>query len=194
MIKHLVDIERLSKKEIINLIDMARGFKSGTLNSNVAQKTVAMMFCENSTRTKCSFEMAANKLGMHTINFETANSSLSKGESLKDTIENLYHIGIEAVVIRHSLSGIVDLTISQVKYPVSFVNAGDGNRAHPTQALLDFFTMTEKLGDMQGKKVVIIGDIKHSRVAKSNIALLSKFGVDIHICCPAYFRPEACQK
>ncbi len=190
MLNHLVDIERLTKQEIMSLISMAKTFKSGVYESAVKEKTVSMMFCENSTRTKCSFEVAAQKLGMNVINFETANSSISKGESLKDTIENLHFIGVDAVVIRHSLSGIIDNTINQVKYPIKFINAGDGNHAHPTQALLDFYTMLEKSGNVEGKKITIVGDVKHSRVAKSNIALLGKFGADINVCAPTYFKPE----
>ena len=190
MFNHLVDIERLTKDEILSIIDMAKAFKSGTCNSGVKGKTLSLMFCENSTRTKCSFEVAAQKLGMNIVNFETSNSSISKGESLKDTIENLYFIGVEAVVIRHSLSGIIDNTINQVKYPIKFINAGDGNHAHPTQALLDFYTMLEKVGSLDGKKITIVGDVKHSRVAKSNISLLSKFGANINACAPTYFKPE----
>lgn len=190
MLEHLIDIDRLSKEEILSIVEMAKDFKSSTLQSNVIGKTVSMMFCENSTRTKCSFEIAAKKLGMNVINFDTSSSSIAKGESLKDTIENLYFIGVDAVVIRHGLSGIVDNTLQQVKYPISFVNAGDGNHAHPTQALLDFYTMLEKLGTIENKKIAIVGDIKHSRVAKSNISLLNKFGVKINVCAPTYFRPE----
>lgn len=190
MIEHLVDIERLTKEEILAIVEMAKGFKSSTIESKVTGKTVTMMFCENSTRTRCSFEIAAKKLGMNVVNFDTQSSSLTKGESLKDTIENLYFIGVDAVVIRHGLSGIIDNTLQQVKYPISFINAGDGNHSHPTQALLDFYTMIEKLGSIKDKKIAIVGDVKHSRVAKSNISLLNKFGVKINVCAPTYFRPE----
>lgn len=194
MFNHLVDIEKLNKDDILSIIKLAKEFKNGKTDSNVAGKTVAMMFCENSTRTRCSFEIAANKLDMKVLNFDTANSSLAKGESLKDTIENLYFLGVDAVVIRHGLSGIIDNTINLVKYPIKFINAGDGNRAHPTQALLDFYTMLEKLGSIEGKTIAIIGDIKHSRVVKSNISLLSKFNVNINLCAPTYFKPEEADK
>jgi aspartate carbamoyltransferase catalytic subunit len=189
MFKNLVDIERLTKEDILSIIELAKEFKNGKMASEVADKTVAMMFCENSTRTRCSFEIAANKLGMNVVNFDTANSSISKGESLKDTIENLYFLGVDAVVIRHSLSGIIDNIMNYNKYPISFINAGDGNRAHPTQALLDFYTMFEKIGSVKGKTIAIIGDIKHSRVVKSNIALLNKFGMNINLSAPTYFQP-----
>ncbi len=188
--KHLTDIEKLSKEEILDIINLAKGYKTNSAKSEVEGKTLALMFYENSTRTRCSFEIAAKKLGMNVINFEAKSSSLAKGESLKDTIENLYFLGVNGVVIRHSLSGIVENTKDQVKYPITFINAGDGSHAHPSQALLDFYTMLEKTGSVEGKKVAIIGDIKHSRVTRSNIALLSKFGADIHLCAPTYLSFE----
>ncbi len=184
--KHLTDIENISKEDILNIIATAREFKAGTKVSDVSTKTVALMFYENSTRTRCSFEIAAQKLKMNIINFDTEHSSISKGESLKDTIENLYFLGVNAVVIRHSYSGLINNVMKSVKYPVSFVNGGDGTHAHPTQALLDFYTMLEKINTVENKKIVIVGDISHSRVAKSNIALLTKFNADIHVCAPSY--------
>ena len=187
---HLIDIQSLSKEEIINIINLAKEFKAGKKGTDVANKTVSLMFYENSTRTRCSFEIAAQKLNMNIINFDAPHSSLSKGESLKDTIENLYFLGVNAVVIRHSLSGIINNVIKQVKYPIHFVNGGDGTHAHPSQALLDFYTMLEKIGDVENKKITIIGDVSHSRVAKSNISLLSKFGADIHLCAPTYLQFE----
>lgn len=190
MFNNLIDIERLTSSEILSIIDEAEGFKNGSLKPSLEGKTAALMFFENSTRTKCSFDLAAQRLGMNVLNFDTAHSSINKGESLKDTLENLYFIGVDVAIIRHSMSGIIDNAIDVVKYPMSFVNAGDGNRAHPTQALLDFMTIREKRGNIEGKKIAIIGDIKHSRVAKSNLALLNKFGADVHLCAPIYFRPE----
>ncbi len=187
---HLIDIESISKEDILNILHLAKEFKENKKKSDVENKTVALMFCENSTRTRCSFEIAAQKLCMNIINFDTEHSSLSKGESLKDTIENLYFLGVKAFVIRHSFSGIINNAIKQIKYPVKFINAGDGTHAHPTQALLDFYTMIEKIKTVENKKVVIIGDVMHSRVAKSNIALLSKFNADIHICSPSYMEFE----
>ena len=188
--EHLIDIENISKEDILNIINLAKKFKEGAKTSNVAGRTLALMFYENSTRTRCSFEIAAKKLFMNVINFDAAHSSLSKGESLKDTIENLYFLGVNAVVIRHSLSGIINNVMRLVKYPVKFVNGGDGTHAHPSQALLDFYTMLEKMGSIENKKITIIGDVSHSRVAKSNIALLSKFGADIHLCAPSYLQFE----
>jgi aspartate carbamoyltransferase catalytic subunit len=188
--KHLIDIESISKEDILNIIECARKFKNSEKKSDVEKKTLALMFCENSTRTKCSFEIAGQKLGMNIINFDESHSSLSKGESLKDTIENLYFLGVNAVVIRHSLSGIINNVLRLVKYPMCFINGGDGTHAHPSQALLDFYTMLEKTGSVENKKIAIVGDIAHSRVAKSNIALLKKFGADIHLCAPSYLQLE----
>ncbi len=188
--KHLIDIENISKEDILNIINIAKEFKTGKKCSDVTGKTLALMFYENSTRTRCSFEIAAKKLSMNVINFDAGHSSLSKGESLKDTIENLYFLGVNAVIIRHSLSGIINNVLQLVKYPIKFVNGGDGTHAHPSQALLDFYTMIEKIGNVENKKITIVGDVSHSRVAKSNIALLSKFSADIHLCAPTYLQFE----
>jgi aspartate carbamoyltransferase catalytic subunit len=194
MMEHLIAIENLDKSEILALVKMAKSFEKNLLESSSQGKTVAMMFCENSTRTKCSFEIAAKNLKMNVLNFDTASSSFSKGESLKDTIENLYEIGVDAVVIRHSISGIIDNIIPKIRCPIKFINAGDGHRAHPTQALLDFYTMLDKLGTVENKKIVIAGDISHSRVAKSNVALLKKFNANLHLCSPEYLKPKDVEK
>ncbi len=186
--EHLIDIASISKEDIVNIINLAKQFKTGKKNSDVETKTLALMFYENSTRTRCSFEIAGQKLGMNIINFDANHSSLLKGESLKDTIENLYFLGVNAVVIRHSYSGIINNVMRLVKYPIKFINGGDGTHAHPSQALLDYYTMLEKIGTIDNKKVVIVGDVAHSRVAKSNISLLSKFGADIHVCAPTYLQ------
>jgi len=187
MFKNLIDIKRLNKDEVLEIIDLSSKFESGERVSSCNGEHVALIFAENSTRTRFSFEMAANKLGVHVYNFEASKSSFSKGESLKDTIENLYAIGVGAVVIRNSESGIVEKTMNEVTSPIAFINAGDGNNAHPTQALLDFYTMQKHLGLVEGKKIAIIGDIRHSRVAHSNVDLLSKFGAKIYFCAPKYF-------
>lgn len=190
MIKDLIDIERLEKEDIVSIIEDAKMFADGAKKSNVVGKTACMMFFENSTRTHCSFELAAKKLGMHVLNFDVKSSSFSKGESMKDTLENLYFIGVDAFVLRHGENGVIDKVKKELAYEMSFVNGGDGKNSHPTQALLDFYTMVEKIGGVEGKKVVIIGDVAHSRVAKSNLALLNKFGADVHFCAPDYFTPE----
>ncbi|MCD7740447.1 MAG: aspartate carbamoyltransferase catalytic subunit [Candidatus Gastranaerophilales bacterium] len=187
---NLIDIKSISKEEILNIINSAKEFKKGRKKSEVEKKTIALMFYENSTRTKCSFEIAGQKLGLNVINFDVSHSSLSKGESLKDTMENLFFLGVNAVVIRHSYSGIINNIMRLVNYPIKYVNGGDGTHAHPSQALLDFYTMLEKIGNVEGKKIAIIGDVSHSRVAKSNINLLSKFNADIHLCAPSYLQFE----
>lgn len=190
MFKHLLDIKKLSKEDISEIISVAEDFENGKRASNCRKKHLCLIFCENSTRTRFSFEMAANKLGVNIYNFDADRSSFSKGESMRDTVENLSAIGIDGVVIRHSESGFVEKAQKEVKSPMAFINAGDGNHAHPTQALLDFYTMKKHLGTVEGKKIAIIGDIQHSRVARSNAELLKKFGAKIHFCAPDYFKDE----
>ena len=187
---NLIDIRSLDKDKVTEIIDLAAKFENEKAKSSCSGKHIALIFCENSTRTKFSFEMATNKLGVNIYNFDTAKSSFSKGESMKDTIENLYAIGINGVVIRHSEAGFVDKSHSESNCPMEFINAGDGNNAHPTQALLDFYTMKKHLESVEGKKIAIVGDIKHSRVAHSNVELLKKFGADIWVCAPKYFKDE----
>lgn len=188
--RNLIDIKNLSKEEILEIVDLAEKFENETALSTCFGKHLALLFYENSTRTRVSFEMAANKLGVHIYNFDAGTSSFSKGESMKDTVENLYAIGISGIVMRHSEAGIIDKTIKEISHPMSFLNAGDGNHSHPTQALLDFYTMKKHLGDVKNKKIAIIGDIKHSRVAHSNVELLKKFGAKIFCCAPKYFKDE----
>ena len=188
MLNHLLDIKNLSKDEILEIIEAAYAFELGARVSSCAGKHLCLLFCENSTRTRFSFEMAANRLGVHIYNFDADKSSFSKGESMKDTLENLSAIGIDAVAIRHGEAGIIMRSKLSMVSPLAFINAGDGNHAHPTQALLDFYTMAKYLGSPEGKKIAIIGDICHSRVAHSNIELLKKFGANIHLCAPEYFK------
>lgn len=187
---NLLSIKELTKEKIDKIIELAEQFETEKVKSTSKGKHLALIFCENSTRTHFSFEMAANKLGMHIYNFDTNKSSFSKGESMKDTIDNLYAIGINGVVIRHSETGILDKILSEIHCPMKFINGGDGNHSHPTQALLDFYTMKKHLKTLEGKKVAIIGDIRHSRVAHSNVELLKKYGADIWLCAPKYFKDE----
>ena len=181
MFKHLLDIKSLTEEDILTIVDAASDFENGTRVSSCHNKHLCLIFCENSTRTRFSFEMAANKLGVNIYNFDADKSSFSKGESMKDTLENLSAIGIDSVVIRHSESDFVNKAMLEVESPIGFINAGDGNHSHPTQALLDFYTIKKHLGTVKGKKISIIGDIRHSRVAHSNIELLKKFGAKIHL-------------
>ena len=168
MLNNLVEIANLTKDDILSITKDAIAFKQHKKTSAVIGKSVALMFFENSTRTKISFELAAHKLNMNVINFDADVSSINKGETLNDTLENLYFIGIDAVIIRTSDNNLIKNTIEEIKYPIKFINAGSGNSSHPTQALLDFVTMSENFETLSNKKIVIVGDIEHSRVAKSN--------------------------
>lgn len=189
MLNHLLDIKSLDAGYIEKIVHLVQSFKDGALVADLSHKAVCLLFCENSTRTKLSFEMAAKNLGMKVLNFECSTSSFSKGESLATTVDNLAAMGVNALVMRDRTNGIqAELASKNPKLCV--INAGDGNHSHPTQALLDYYTMLEKMGTVEGKKITIVGDIAHSRVARSNIELLSKFGADIHICAPSYFSIE----
>lgn len=187
---NLTDIGHLTNEEILEIIDLAEKFETKKIKSTCTGKHLALLFCENSTRTRFSFEVAANSLGLHIYNFDANKSSFSKGESMKDTIENLSAIGIQAIVIRHSDSEIIEKTIDEIDCPMIFINAGEGNLSHPTQALTDFYTMKKHFGSIEGKKVAIIGDIRHSRVAHSNVELLKRFGAKVCLCAPKYFKDE----
>lgn len=189
MLNDLVKISDLSVEQIEEIIKVAQEFKAGNYDKSLMDKNVSLMFFENSTRTKISFEVAAKKLGANVINFETNTSSLNKGETLLDTIENLYFIGINALIIRTTDDELISNLKAKVRFSMKYLNAGSGKTSHPTQALLDYMTMKEKLGSVKNKKVVIVGDIEHSRVAKSNIALLNKIGAKVVICTPDYFKP-----
>lgn len=183
----LIKIEYLTTDEIEGIISLADEYKKGK-TSSLSGFHSALMFFENSTRTRFSFECALNKLGAHSYIFDNTKSSSAKGEELFDTINNLSAIGINTFIIRTKEEGLIENLYKKHFYkPVHFVNAGEGKIAHPTQALLDYFTMKEKLGNMKDKKVVIIGDIKHSRVAKSNIVLLNKMGAKVVTTAPVYF-------
>lgn len=195
-LKHLIDIKSLSTTEIEGIANRALEIKNGAKPLSLKEKHVAMMFFENSTRTYFSFEMALNRLGANVYNFETSKSSLSKGEDTFDTLNNLSAIGFDAVIIRTSEEGLIKRTLNETlngrKFfkEISLINAGEGASAHPTQALLDFVTIKENFKNLNGLNLVIVGDIRHSRVAKSNIELLSRFGVSVKCVAPAYFQDE----
>ena len=188
--KDLVKIEYLTIDEIEKIINLAKEYKNGK-KSDFSNSHCALMFFENSTRTRFSFECALNKLGAHSYIFDNSKSSTSKGEEMFDTINNLSAIGINTFITRTTDEGFIDKLKNKNYYKsVHFINAGEGKSAHPTQALLDYFTMKEVLGSINGKKVAIIGDIKHSRVAKSNINLLNKAGAKVITCATEYFRED----
>jgi aspartate carbamoyltransferase catalytic subunit len=191
-LKHLLGLESLSADEILAVLDLSAHMKA--VNARRVKKlptlrgvTVLTLFIESSTRTRMSFELAAKRLSADTMSFTASTSALTKGETLLDTARNLEAMGPDIVVIRHAASGAPGFLAKHVG--CSIVNAGDGAHEHPTQGLLDLFTMREHLGDLRGKKVAIIGDIAHSRVARSDIFGLQKLGVDVHVAGPATMLP-----
>ena len=192
--KHLLDIYSLSKEEILTVLDTAMGFKQVGRRSikkvpALRGKTVVNLFVEPSTRTRVSFELAAQRLNADIINFTAEASSFKKGETLKDTIRNLEALTADIVIIRHSSAGAAHFLSRVVES--SIVNAGDGAHAHPTQALLDLYTMRDKKGDLEGKEVTILGDILFSRVARSNIWGLQKLGAKVTLCGPPTLVPKS---
>jgi aspartate carbamoyltransferase catalytic subunit len=193
-LKHLTGLCHLPATDITGILDMAAGFKKELISAepsfepSLQNKRIALVFFENSTRTRFSFEIAARYLGASTLNFSAASSSVSKGESLSDTIKNLEAMRVDAFVLRHPSSGAADL-ITKITSK-SVINAGDGSHEHPTQALLDMFTLREYFGKIEGLKVIIIGDVLHSRVARSNIYGLLTAGAEVGICCPVTLMPS----
>ncbi len=191
--KDLLGIKELTKDEITLVLDTASGFKD-VLKRDIKKvpalrgKTAVNLFFEPSTRTKTSFELAEKRLSLDVLNLAVTTSSVVKGESLIDTALNVQALGADFMIIRHSSSGAAHLLSKNVN--ASVINAGDGVNEHPTQALLDAFTIKEKLGRIEGLKVAIVGDILHSRVAKSNIYLLTKFGVEVRIIGPPTLIPQ----
>ena len=190
--KDLVGLKNLSKVEIESILSQATYFKE-VFNRPVKQvptlknKLFASLFYEPSTRTKSSFDLAVKMLGAGTLNFAVSTSSTSKGESIIDTARNLVSMGVNGIIIRHGLGGVPNFLARNVDIPV--INAGDGFDEHPTQALLDMFTMVEQKGYIENKKVTIIGDILHSRVARSNIWGLKKLGAHVVVCGPGSLIP-----
>lgn len=185
--KHLLAAADLSPVEIRFLMDAAKKFATVDSAPLLQGKTVVNLFFENSTRTRTSFEVAIRKLGAGALNFAASTSSVAKGETLIDTAKNIEAMGPHAIVVRHASAGSPLFLSKNVSVPV--VNAGDGFHEHPTQALLDLYTMEEKLGDVKGKRVVILGDIAHSRVARSNIHILRKMGASVAVCAPPTLLP-----
>lgn len=181
--RHLVDTHSLTVEEIFEVMAEAKAL-AGIKAPLLAGKVIANLFYENSTRTRTSFELAAKYLSADVVNLDIATSSAQKGESLLDTAETLAAMGVDALVIRHSSSGVCQQLASHFKNRLSIINAGDGMHEHPSQALLDLYTMLEKLQTVAGKKIVIVGDILHSRVARSNLHILTKLGAEVHLVGP----------
>src|SRR5579862_6744084 len=191
--KHLLDIESLSPEEIVTVLDTARAFKAVGERAikkvpALRGKTVINLFIEPSTRTRISFELAAQRLSADVINFSAEASSLKKGETLRDTARNLEALNADIIVIRHSASGAPHFLARFLR--ASVINAGDGAHEHPTQALLDAFTIRERKGRIEGLNVTILGDILYSRVARSNIWALTKLGAKVTLCGPSTLVPR----
>src|SRR5215813_12336441 len=190
---HLLGIKDLTQKDISLILQTAEQFKEVLQRPvkkvpSLRDVTIVNLFYENSTRTRLSFELAEKRLSADVVNFSASGSSVSKGETLLDTVNNILSMKVDMVVMRHSASGAPHFLSRHI--PAAIVNAGDGINEHPTQALLDAFSIREKLGSLEGAKVAIIGDIMHSRVAQSNIYLLKKMGAEITVCGPPTLIPK----
>ncbi|PLY14686.1 aspartate carbamoyltransferase catalytic subunit [Sulfurimonas sp. CVO] len=186
--KHLIATNDLTLQEIEAILEDAEVFSDGRFEKILKNKIIVTLFFENSTRTRSSFEIAAKRLGAEIVHLDVARSSTKKGETLVDTAMNLDAMGPHAIIVRHENSGVPKILSNYTK--ASIVNAGDGAHAHPTQALLDLFTLKKHFGDVSGKKIAIVGDIKNSRVANSNIDLLGRFGMEIILVAPPQFLPK----
>ncbi|MFP4485505.1 MAG: aspartate carbamoyltransferase catalytic subunit [Campylobacterales bacterium] len=188
MTKHLINTRDFSTEEIWRLFEEAQGYLDQKPRNDLVGKIVITIFFENSTRTLSSFEIAAKMLGASVVSLDVSRSSTKKGETLTDTAANLNTMNPSAIVVRHSQAGVPRILSNFIS--CSMINGGDGSHAHPTQALLDLFTITRYLKDLKGKRVAIIGDIKNSRVANSNIELLSRFGLEVVLVAPPHFLPK----
>ncbi|WP_439881498.1 aspartate carbamoyltransferase catalytic subunit [Pontibacter sp. MBLB2868] len=192
-VRHLLGIKDITTEDIKLIFETADNFKE-VLNRPIKKVpslrdiTIANVFFENSTRTRLSFELAEKRLSADVINFSSSSSSVKKGETLLDTVNNILAMKVDMIVMRHSSPGAPHFLSQHIN--ANIVNAGDGTHEHPTQALLDSFSIREKLGEVAGKKVVIIGDILHSRVALSNIFALQKLGAEVMVCGPITLLPK----
>jgi aspartate carbamoyltransferase catalytic subunit len=192
-VKHLLGIKDLTPEDIRLILDTATQFKEVLQRPikkvpSLRDVTVVNLFFENSTRTRISFELAEKRLSADSINFTASASSVSKGETLLDTVNNILSMKVDMVVMRHSATGAPHFLAKHI--PAAIINAGDGINEHPTQALLDALSIEEKLGSLEGKKVAIIGDILHSRVAMSNMYLLKKMGAEVMVAGPPTLIPK----
>jgi aspartate carbamoyltransferase catalytic subunit len=191
--KHLLGIKNITKEDINLIFKAAQDFKE-VINRPIKKVpslrdvTVVNLFFENSTRTRISFELAEKRLSADTLNFTASSSSVSKGETLLDTVNNILAMKVDMVVMRHPAPGAHVFLSNHIE--ANIINAGDGTHEHPTQALLDAYSMTEKVGNLEGKNVLIVGDILHSRVALSNIFCLKKLGAKVKVCGPPTLIPK----
>lgn len=192
--RHLLSTHELDRADIEELIELARGFAEVQTRDvrkvpALRGKTVVMAFFEDSTRTRTSFDLAAKRLSADVINFSASASSVKKGESIRDTIETLSAMEIDAIVVRHRSSGVPQQITQWTD--ASIINAGDGWHAHPTQALLDSYTLLERFGSLDGKHVALCGDINHSRVARSNVDAFTKLGATVTLVAPSTLLPRS---
>ena len=192
--RHLLGLQHVPADDLHLILHWAGHFKE-VINRPIKRVpslrdiTIANLFFENSTRTRLSFELAEKRLSADVVNFAASNSSVKKGETLTDTVNNILAMKVDVVVIRHADAGVPQFLADRV--PAHIVNAGDGTHEHPTQALLDAFTMQERIGSIEGKNIVIVGDILHSRVALSNIFGLQKLGANVAVSGPSTLIPRA---
>lgn len=186
--RHLIRTDDFTTAEIESILDDAALFSDGRFDRILKDKIIITLFFENSTRTRSSFEIAAKRLGAEIVHLDVAKSSTNKGETLVDTAMNLDAMGPHAIIVRHQNSGVPKILSNHTK--ASIINAGDGAHAHPTQALLDLFTLKKHFTEVKGKKIAIVGDIKNSRVANSNIELLTRFGMEVVLVAPPQFLPK----
>lgn len=187
--QHLIRTSDFSKEEILNIFKDAKSYLTDGFNEVLKGKIIVTLFFENSTRTRSSFEIAAKRLGAEVVSLDVGTSSQKKGETMYDTVANLNAMQPDAIIIRHSVHGLPESLIGYVDCPI--LNAGDGRHSHPTQAFLDLFTINEYFkGDIDGKKIAIVGDVRNSRVAGSNRRLLPRFGIDVNLVAPDCFKYE----
>ncbi len=195
--KHILGINELSRKDIVTILDTAESFKEINTRDikkvpTLRGKTIINLFFENSTRTRTSFEIAGKRLSADTVNISASASSVTKGETLEDTARNIEAMHPDIIVMRHSASGAAHYLAERLN--CSVVNAGDGTHEHPSQALLDLFTIRQHKGRIEGLKVAIIGDITHSRVVRSNLYALNKMGAEVRLCGPGTMIPPGIEK
>ncbi len=195
--KHILGINELSRADIVTILDTAESFKEINTRDikkvpTLRGKTIINLFFENSTRTRMSFEIAGKRLSADTVNISASASSVSKGETLEDTARNIEAMHPDIIVMRHSASGAPHYLAERLD--CSVINAGDGAHEHPSQALLDLFTIRQHKGKIEGLKVAIVGDITHSRVVRSNLYALSKMGAEVRLCGPGTMIPPGIEK
>lgn len=185
-VKHLTRLSDLTIEEIMTILETANQYAEGGNVPQLTGKVVANLFFEPSTRTQYSFAMAEHKVGLHTLDFTAETSSVQKGETLYDTVKTFEAIGVDGVVIRHPQNNYFDELIPNLNIPI--FNGGDGSGNHPTQSLLDLLTILQEYGEFEGLKIAIVGDIAHSRVAHTNIEVMNRLGMEVHVVAPEQFQ------